>query len=85
MLVYLNSLMGDNDNNAQYMHNSLFKEFNCSTKLLFVESVAIEFDSANKFVGFITSKRSVEALHFSVQIDDAINILLLCVVQNVSE
>ena len=38
--------------------------------LLFVESVAIGFDSTNKFVGFITSKRSVEALHFSVQIDE---------------
>ena len=52
---------------------------------MFVESVAIEFDSTNKFVVFITSKRSVEALHFSTQIDVAINILLLCVVQNVSE
>ena len=54
---------------------NLFKEFNCSTKLLFFESVVIEFDSTNKFVGFIISKRSVEPLHFSTQIDVAINIL----------
>ncbi len=47
----------------------LFKEFNCSTKLLVVESVSIEFDSKNKFVGFIKSKKSVEALHFSAVLD----------------
>ena len=68
---------------APDLYNS-FRVFNCLVKSLLLEASILGLDFTYKFEGFIIFKKSVEPLHFSTQIDIAMNNLSLCVVKNIS-